>query len=203
MPLGCVILEGGGSAELRAWKAFGQRVNTIRKASPKPVIPEHALYAARKFVIFHSRWRHTQKDGDGRFEPSRAQVCCRCKRVGAHCQMIPERVRRLSERVLQKGLECSRRATHTWLSRALKGGAGPAHRWCGKEDALPELQLVIRDSQGNFIADPQCVAELYAHEWKREWSGIVFVKEIDSVRALPEKTCRRSSCVGQQSRFTS
>ena len=24
MPLGCVILEGGGNAELRAWKAFGQ-----------------------------------------------------------------------------------------------------------------------------------------------------------------------------------
>ena len=35
MPLGCVILEGGGDAELRAWKAFGQWVNTIRKASPK------------------------------------------------------------------------------------------------------------------------------------------------------------------------
>ena len=52
MPLGCVILEGGGSAELRAWKAFGQCVNTIRKASPKPDIPEHALYAARKIVIF-------------------------------------------------------------------------------------------------------------------------------------------------------
>ena len=32
MPLGCVILEGGGNAELRAWKAFGQWINTIRKA---------------------------------------------------------------------------------------------------------------------------------------------------------------------------
>ena len=35
MPLVCVILEGGGNAELRSWKAFGQRVNTIRKASPQ------------------------------------------------------------------------------------------------------------------------------------------------------------------------
>ena len=51
MPLGCVILEGGGNAELRAWKAFGQWVNTIRRASPKSVTPEHALYAARKIVI--------------------------------------------------------------------------------------------------------------------------------------------------------
>ena len=52
MPLGCVTLEGGGNAELRAWKAFGQWVNTIRKASPKSVIPEHALYAAKKIVFF-------------------------------------------------------------------------------------------------------------------------------------------------------
>ena len=52
MPLECVILEGGGNAELRAWKAFGQWVNTIRKAAPKPVAPEHALYAARKIVLF-------------------------------------------------------------------------------------------------------------------------------------------------------
>ena len=52
MPLVCVILEGGGNAELRAWKAFGQRVNTIRKASQKSVTPEHALCAARKNVTF-------------------------------------------------------------------------------------------------------------------------------------------------------
>ena len=52
MPLGCVFLEGGGNAELRAWKAFGHWVNTIRKASPKSATPEHALYAARKIVIF-------------------------------------------------------------------------------------------------------------------------------------------------------
>ena len=52
MPLGCANVDGGGKAELRAWKAFGQWVHTIRKAFPKSVIPEHALYAARKIVIF-------------------------------------------------------------------------------------------------------------------------------------------------------
>ena len=110
--------------------------------------------------------------------------------VGAHCQMLSERVRRLSERALQRGLECSRCATHKLLSQALKGGAGPVHSWCGKGEALPKLPLVIRDSQGNFTADPQCVAELYAHEWKREWGGedaMGFVKEINSIRALLEK----------------
>ena len=124
MPLGCVILEGGGNAELRSWKTFGQWVNTIRRASPKSVIPEHALYAARKIDMF---------------------------------------------------------------IQALKGGAGPAHRWYGKEAALPELPLIIRDSQGNFTADPQCVEEIYAHEWKLELGGedaIGLNKEIESIRAL-------------------
>ena len=96
----------------------------------------------------------------------------------------------------RKGLECSRRATHKWLSQALKGGAGPAHRWCGEEDA-PGLPLVVRDSQGNFTADPQCVAEMCAHEWKREWGGedaIGFVKEMNSIRALCEKMSQKLVC---------
>ena len=69
------------------------------------------------------------------------------------------------------------------------GGAGPVHRWCGKEDALPELPLVIRHSQGNFTADPQCVAEHHAQEWKREWSSedaLGFDKEISGIRGLRE-----------------
>ena len=167
MPLGCVILEGADNAELRVWKAFGQWVNTIRKATPNQS-PRTCFVCRQKFCHLHSRWRHTQQEGDGRLELRRAQVCCRrglvdrplslltreC--VSAQCQMLSERVRRLAERALQKGLECNRRATHKWLSQALKGGAGPAHRCCGKEDALPELPLVIRDRQ--------CVAELYAQE---------------------------------------
>ena len=191
MPLGCVILEGGGNAELRAWKAFGEWVNTIRKASPKSAIPARALYAARKIVTFiqggdtfskkvmedlSSAERKSFVDESSSIVPSLLKREC----VGANCQMLSERVRGLSERALQKGLDCSRRAKHKWLSQALKGGAGPAHRWCGKEDALPEPPLVVRDSQGNFTADPQCEAELYAHEWKREWGGedaISIVKE--------------------------
>ena len=49
----------------------------------------------------------------------------------------------LSERVpivracAPKVLESGRTALHKWLSHALKGGAGPAHRWCAKEDAHP------------------------------------------------------------------
>ena len=100
---------------------------------------------------------------------------------GAQCHMLTERVRRLVERALQKGLEYSRRA------KALKGGAGPAHRWCGKVDALPGLPLVIRDNQGHFTADPQSVAEHSAKEWKREWRDedtIGFDKETSSFRDL-------------------
>ena len=45
MPLGCVILEEPG-------KPSANGSNTIRKASPKSVILEHALYAVSKIVIF-------------------------------------------------------------------------------------------------------------------------------------------------------
>ena len=104
--------------------------------------------------------------------------------------MLTERVRRLAERALQKGWEYSRRVTHEWLSQALKGGAGPAHRWCGKEDALPDLPLIILDNQGHFTADPQSVAEHYAKEWKREWRDedtTGFDKETGSIRDLRVK----------------
>ena len=70
---------------------------------------------------------------------------------GAQCCMLTERVRPLAERALQKGLEYSRRATHKWLSQALKGGAGPAHRWRQVETAadwtscsLPGLRRPFR-----------------------------------------------------------
>ena len=201
MPLGCVILEGGGNAELRAWKAFGQWINTIRKAFPVTDPPEHARYAARKIVNFiqgsdtlsmkvmddlsaTERWSLV--------EESTLLVLSFLKREGsgAQCYMLTERVRRLAERALQKGLEYSRRATHKWLSQALKGGAGLAHRWCGKEDALPDLPLIIRDNQGHFTADPQSVAEHYAKEWKREWRDedtIGFDKETSSIRDLRVK----------------
>ena len=53
MPLDCVILEGGGNAELRSWKLSANGwVNTIRRASPNLDFPEHALYAARKICTF-------------------------------------------------------------------------------------------------------------------------------------------------------
>ena len=208
MPLGCVILEGGGNADLRAFQAFGQWVNTIRKKSPKSVIPEHALCAARKNVIFIQGGdtlsekvmeELSSAEHKSVVEESSSIVLSLLKRecVGAHCQMLSERARRLPERALQKGLECSRCATQKWLSQAMKGGAGPAHRWCGKEDAITKPPLAIRVSQGKFTADPQSVAELYAHEWKREWSGedaIGFVKEINSLRALRENMSRKLVC---------
>ena len=176
MPLGCVILEGGGNAELRAGKAFGQKVTTIRKASRKSVLPEHALYAVRKIVSFIQGGDTLNKkvvedlrsaEHKSVSDESSSIVVSLLKRecVGAHCQLLSERVRRPSVRELQKGLECSRRATHKWLSQALKGGAGTAHKWSWKEDAR---------QTGNVWA------ELYAHEWQREWCGedaIGFVKE--------------------------
>ena len=183
---------------MRAWKAFGHWINTIRKAFPVTDLPEHARYAARKIVnVIQGSDTLSMKVMDdlsaterwSLVEESTLLVLSFLKREGsgAQCHMLTERVRRLGERALQKGLEHSRRATHKWLSQALKGGALPAHRWCGKEDALPDLPLVIRDNQGHFTADPQSVAEHHAKEWTREWRDkdtIGFDKETSSIRDL-------------------
>ena len=51
MPLGCVILEGGGNAELRVWEAFGQWV--IRSASdPKTSHPRTCVVCRQNLFIF-------------------------------------------------------------------------------------------------------------------------------------------------------
>ena len=159
------------------------------KRPPVTDPPEHARYAARKMVNFiQGSDTLSMKVMDdlsvaervSSVEESTLLVLSFLKRegFGSQCHMLTERVRRLAERALQKGFEYSRRATHKWLSQALKGGAGPAHRWCGKEDALPDLPLVIRDNRGHL-------AEHYAKEWKREWRDedtIGFNKEISSIR---------------------
>ena len=48
--------------------------------------------------------------------------------------------------------------------------------------------VIVRDSQGNFTADPQCAAEHCAHEWKREWGSedTIGLKETRSNRAPRE-----------------
>ena len=124
MPLGSVILEGGGNAELRAWKVFGQWINTIRKAFSVTDPPEHSRYAARKIVNFiQGSDTLSMKVMDdlsvtehrSSVEESTLLVLSFLKREGsaAQCHMLTERVRRLAERAFQKGLEYSRRATHT------------------------------------------------------------------------------------------
>ena len=121
-------------------EACGQWINTIRKAFP----PEHARYAARIIrggdtlsmkvmddLSATERWSSV--------EESTLLVLSLLKREGsdAQCHMLTERVRRLAERALQKGLEYSRRATHKWLSQALKGGARPGPRMVWERRCTP------------------------------------------------------------------
>ena len=123
-------LEGGGNAVLRSWKAFGHWTNTIRRASPRSIPPEHALYSARKFVTLiqdgDTLSKKVMEDLSSEelrsvVKESSSMVLSLLMRegVGAHCQALSERARRLSERALQKGHQFSRRATHKWLSQAV------------------------------------------------------------------------------------
>ena len=58
----------------------------------------------------------------------------------------------------------------------------------GKRMHSPSYRLLSGTvKETYFTAGLQCVAELYAHDWKREWGGeeaIGFVKEINTIRAL-------------------
>ena len=168
--------------------------NTIRKAPPKPVTPEHALYAARKIVIFIQGGDTLGKkaledlstvERKSVVEEGSSIVLSFLKRecVNAQWQMLSERVRRLAERALQK-----------------KAGM---QQTCNAQMAVPSIEKVVMQVHttgggrkrthflsSNFTADPQCVAELYAQEWKREWrneDAIGFNTEIVSVRAVREK----------------
>ena len=54
-----------------------------------------------------------------------------------------------------------------------------------KEDALPDLPLGIRNSQGEITAEPQVAAENCATERKREWDRehtVGFATELQSIR---------------------
>ena len=110
MPPDCVILEGGGNAELRSWKAFGKWVNIIHRVSS---FPEHAPHAARDIVTFIQSAAALGKkvmddlnSEERRFvaEESSALVLSLLESEGGggHGQSLSERVRRLSERALQK-----------------------------------------------------------------------------------------------------
>ena len=110
------------------------------KASPKTTMPEHALYAARKIVAF-IQGMTSSEERSSVVKESSSLVLSLLSREGdcGTSQSLSEKVRRLSEVALQKGLESSRQALHKWLSQALKGGAGPGHRWCAEEDALSDF----------------------------------------------------------------
>ena len=115
---------------------------------PKSVTPAHALYAAGKIDIFIQGGDTLSKkvmedlsseERGSVVDESSSLVRSLLKResVDAHCQELSERVRKFSERAIQKVLEYSRRAIHKWLSQAKKGGAGPAQRWCGEKGCTP------------------------------------------------------------------
>ena len=86
MPMDCVILAGGGNAELRSWKAFGQWVKIIRKASLRTPSPEHTQNRR-----LHTRHCNTKQESRGRSELRRAKLGSRGK---FDTCFVPPKVRR-------------------------------------------------------------------------------------------------------------
>ena len=81
-------------------------------------------------------------------------------------------------------------ALHIWLVEALEGEAGVTHRWCPKEDTLPNLLLVIKKTvRAKFSAGPQVVTEHYATGWKRELAcenTVGYATDLQRSRELPD-----------------
>ena len=161
MPLGCVILEGGGNAELRAWKAFGQWVNTIRKATPKPVTREHALYAARKMVIFIQGGDTLSKKVMEDLSPELREsvvdegssiVLSLLKRecVSAPCQVLSQRVQK-RRRIFSFFFIHMRRRAHTRLKALLTIAAS---RGVVERVRSMCIQLSLISSAGHSLHQP-------------------------------------------------
>ena len=104
---------GWRQRRIESLESLRPMVNTIRKASPKSIIPEHALFDAKKIVIFilggDTLSKKVMEDLSSAehksvVDESSSLVLSILKRecVSAHCQMLSERVRRLSEHALQK-----------------------------------------------------------------------------------------------------
>ena len=82
---------------------------------------------------------------------------------------LHEEVHKYAMQAIQKGKSRCKDNFRNWLEKALKNGAGPAHRWANMPSALPTLQLFYKSPEGDYINDPVKVAEHHAVPWTNVW----------------------------------
>ena len=75
-----------------------------------------------------------------------------------------------AEKALRKARAQAKEDWVKWVSTALEGGAGAAHRLTNTANALPALQLVLRTEDG-FVTDPKKVTEHHAAPWAQTWEA--------------------------------
>ena len=79
------------------------------------------------------------------------------------------------ERAVGNGRKKAREALEDHLARALKDGAGVAHKMTAIDAALPPLRLVMAkantEGKKEFVADPTEVANIHSMPWEGEWGA--------------------------------
>ena len=132
-------------------KVFGQWVHIIRAARMAST-PEHALFSVRQIIIIFTMGNDSLVEEVMTDWSLKDRGCA----VEESSNLVLASVRGDDT-----CLEC-RQVSHELLFKALNGGAGVAHRWCAKKDALSNLSLLIKTRQGESSAEPQVHAPHYA-----------------------------------------
>jgi hypothetical protein len=176
--------QGGGSIELKGWRVVIGWVRTLSRWSKKGLGGEHKAVKSlcRVFRAFlagddelSSMMFQRLDENEGRRLLGECHILMReCESGrGYDVDDLVLMLEGFSNEAHKRGRAKAKEAFAEWVHRALKNGAGPAHRWTNQANALPPLRLVIKVPDGSsghrFEADPDAVAELHARPWREEW----------------------------------
>ena len=162
-------------------------------------MPEHAWFTAKQLVSFFNgaddAASHTTGKIDDDIRISLQQDVHKAigELMRGHKPDVHQAKRtahNLARQAASKAKEQSKNDLHQWLDEALKKGAGEAHKWTNKPNALPPLQLTVKDPEGNWVTDPDQVAVIHARPWLTEWETHDqegFAKEIQAIKEARER----------------
>ncbi len=181
------------------WLKVLSKVKTKQSNSNFHLFPEHASYAAKRLLSFahgsDSSEKHTLEQLDqgerGKLQNDIQEIILLYMQgIKPNTTDTLQLVEGFAARALNKGKAKCKERLHTWLDKALKNGAGLAHKWANQPNALPPLQLVIPKGNGNFIVEPSEVTEHHVKPWVKEWEAEDvqgFLEETAAIKAIRNK----------------